>query len=159
MHRNRKEAGRIAEHCEIVEEALLGCTKGCTQETHLAAPQRCILQAHPESPAGWKTETGCTAGQCQCSWQSWWCAAGKPECLETRRVVRCNVRCLFGRESESYPGLHEGCGCRRPADTGASTADCPGGLSASAHFRSPGKEAAHPVGAHIQVQPVVYPLG
>lgn len=62
MHRNRKEAGRIAEHCEIVEEALLGCTKGCTQETHPAAPQGCIFQMHPESPAGWQAKAGCTAG-------------------------------------------------------------------------------------------------
>lgn len=38
MHRNLKEAGRIAEHGQVLEKAVLGCTKGCTQEAHPVAP-------------------------------------------------------------------------------------------------------------------------
>lgn len=41
---------------------VLGYTKGCTQETHPAAPQGCIFQVHPESPAGWQAKVGRTAG-------------------------------------------------------------------------------------------------
>lgn len=52
MHRNLKEAGRIAEHGQVLEKAVLGCTKGCTQEAHPVAPKGCIFKMHPARPGG-----------------------------------------------------------------------------------------------------------
>lgn len=50
MHRNLKDAGCIAEHGQVLEKAVLGCTKGCTQEAHLVAPKGCIFKMRPARP-------------------------------------------------------------------------------------------------------------
>lgn len=52
MHRNLKDAGCIAEHGQVLEKAVLGCTKGCTQEAHLVAPKGCIFKMRPARPGG-----------------------------------------------------------------------------------------------------------